>query len=137
MVAGRHETAHRRNIPPMGIAITMGRVSPSAHIHTYAYYTRALILRRIYRHTTSSFSVSLPRFFFLLILFFSSRYFILSSSSPSILFHSTCCTLLPSHLLHPSSWTSRPRDTIPISDVICIIPVSPPRRSAAQLLAGI
>lgn len=35
---------------------------------------------------------------------------------------------------------SRPQDTIPIHECsgwICIIPVSPPKRSAAQLLAGI
>lgn len=50
-----HETAHRRNIPPVGIAITMGRVSP--HTHTR---TRAPSLRVAHPRRSSSSSSPLP-----------------------------------------------------------------------------
>lgn len=149
MVAGRHETAHRRNIPPVGIAITMGRVSlVRTHVHTVYALARSLSLPVTHLSGFSPPSSrclppARPDHLFLLHRRFISFLFISSSTPPDDV------TVLSLFLSPPESSSPR-HPTLPLSlpgrralgtrsrsDVICIIPVSPPRRSAAQLLAGI
>lgn len=100
---------------------------PRVYIRT-CIYVHALFLSSVVC-TSSSLSV-----------FFSSSFSLLGLSHPPRLLPllRSCCTLLPSYLLHsPLLLGHRALGTRSRSDVICIIPVSPPRRSAAQLLAGI